>query len=255
MKIIFTLFSLIILFSPISAQTAETVKSGRKKQSLSSVPVIVSDREGHYIPNLKKEDFSVYRNGVKQEIAFLETYDEPLSVALLLDTSGSTEDVVKRIKSAARDFVKLLNPQDKCLLATFDNQVKILNSFTSDPSTLKKSIGKIKSAQLGGTLLYNAVEQVTRNAFAGVEGRKVVVLLTDGKDFGSVVGKDELLDQFEESDILIYSVFYRTGAVYSGAAWPMRKRLPMTCWKKTRRCVRCWASCRPTRRAATRPPS
>lgn len=218
MKLIFALFSLIVLLLPLRSQTAEPVKSGRKKQSPVSVSIIVSDREGHYIPGLKKEDFSLYQGGVKQEITSLDTYDEPLNVALLLDTSGSTEDVVKRIKSAARDFVKLLNPQDKCLLATFDNQVKILNSFTSDPSTLKKSIGKIKSAPLGGTLLYNAVEQVTRNAFAGVEGRKVVVLLTDGKDFGSVVGKDELLDQFEESDVLIYSVFYRTGAVYTNAA-------------------------------------
>ncbi len=216
MKFVFTLLFLTLLTLPFGA-SAQTKKSGRDA-SLVRAPVIVSDREGHYIPGLKKEDFSVYRDGVKQNIAFFATYDEPLNVALLLDTSGSTEEVVKRIKSAARDFVKLLNPQDKCLLATFDNQVKILNSFTSDPSTLKKSIGKIKSAQLGGTLMYNAVEQITQKAFAGVEGRKVVVLLTDGKDFGSVVGKDELLEQFEESDVLIYSVFYRTGAVYTNAA-------------------------------------
>ncbi len=214
MKIIFTF--LFLMFSSLLVQTAaQTNNSGRiAKKDKTSVraPVIVSDREGHYIPNLKKEDFSIYQNGEMQNVTFFSTYDEPLNVALLLDTSGSTEDVIKKIKSAAKDFIGLLNPQDKCLVATFDNQVKILNTFTSDAATLKNSVNKIKSAQLGGTLMYNAVEQVTRRYFADVKGRKVVVLLTDGKDFGSVVTKDDLVNQFEESDILIYTVFYRTGA-------------------------------------------
>ena len=212
MKIIFALFSLTLLLVPARAQT------DKKDVTLVSGPVIVSDREGRYIPGLKKEDFTIYRNGVKQNITFFATYDEPLNVALLLDTSGSTEEVSKKIKSAAKDFVQLLNPQDKCLLATFDNQVKILNPFTSDRRTLKKSLDKIKSSALGGTLMYNAVEQITQNSFAGVEGRKVVVLLTDGVDFGSAVTKDELLGQFEESDILIYTVFYRTSAISGNPA-------------------------------------
>ncbi len=209
MRIVFILFCLVAFVFTVQAQTVETDK---KDVSLTGVPVIVSDREGHYIPGLKKEDFSVYEDGVKREITFLETFDEPISVALLIDTSGSIEDAAKRIKSAAKDFVGLLNPQDKCLIATFDNQVKILNPFTSDKKTLENSLDKIKSSMLGGTLMYNAVEQVTQKSFADVQGRKVVILLTDGKDFGSVVTKDELLNQFEESDILIYSIFYRTGA-------------------------------------------
>ena len=212
MKIILVTIAAMFLTLTIQAQNAESDKVGRKDKSAVSVPVIVSDREGHYIPGLKKEDFSVFQDGVKQNITFFATVDEPLNIALLLDTSGSTEDVLKRIKSAAKDFISLLNPQDKCLVATFDNQVKILNSFTSERGTLKKSLDKIKSSNLGGTLMYNAVEQVTQKSFADVQGRKVVVILTDGVDFGSVVTKDELLNQFEESDILIYSVFYRTGA-------------------------------------------
>lgn len=209
MKIISALILFLLLTLPIRAQIAE---SDKKDKSSVSIPVIVSDREGHYIPGLKKEDFSIFQDGVKQEITFFATYDEPLNIALLLDTSGSTEDVARKIKSAAKDFVQLLNPQDKCLIATFDNEVKILNPFTSDGAVLKNSLNKIKSAQLGGTLMYNAVRQVTQNYFADVQGRKVVVILTDGKDFGSVVTKEELLDQFEESDILIYTIFYRTGA-------------------------------------------
>lgn len=215
MKSVFILFFLLAWVVSIQAQTAETDK---KDQSLISLSVVVSDREGRYIPDLKKEDFTVYQNGAKREIKLLETYNEPINIALLLDTSGSIEDVAKKIKSAAKDFVGLLNPQDKCLIATFDNQVKILNSFTSDQKILENSLDKIASSKLGGTLMYNAVSQTTRQSFAAVEGRKVVVILTDGKDFGSVVTKQELLDQFEESDVLIYSVFYKTGAIYTAPA-------------------------------------
>jgi len=214
MKIIIVLLSLMLFALPVElhSQTAKPDKIKTTDKTLVSVPVVVSDREGHYIPGLKKEDFTVFQDGVKQNIAFFATYDEPVNIALLLDTSGSTDEVLEEIKDAAKDFIELLNPNDKCLVATFDSQVKILNPFTSNHRTLKKSLDKIKSAEIGGTMVYRAVEQVTQNSFAGVSGRKVIVLLTDGKDFGSAVTKEELLGQLEESDVLIYTVFYKTGA-------------------------------------------
>ena len=217
MKIIIALLFLMLLTLPneLHSQTAEPDKIQKMNKTLVSVPVIVSDREGHYIPGLKKENFTVYQDGVKQNIAFFATYDEPLNIALLLDTSGSTENVSKEIKNAAKDFIKLLNPKDQCLIATFDSQVKILNPLTANHQTLKNSLDKIKSADLGGTLMFRAVEQVAQNSFVNVQGRKVIVLLTDGKDFGSAVTKDELLSQLEESDILIYTVFYKTGAGFN----------------------------------------
>lgn len=220
MKIFTALLSLMLLILPIElhCQTAEPDEFKKTDKTLVSVPVVVSDREGHYIPGLKREDFTVYQDGVKQNIAFFATYDEPLNIALLLDTSGSTENVLKEIKAAARDFIGLLNPKDKCLVATFDSQVKVLNQFASEHQTLKNSVDKIRSAEIGGTLMYRAVEQLVQNQFANVQGRKVIVLLTDGKDFGSAVTKGELLSQLEESDVLIYTVFYKTGAGFNQPA-------------------------------------
>ncbi len=217
MKIILTLLALMLLILPINlqAQITEPDKIQRTNRTLVSVPVTVSDREGHYIAGLKEEDFTVYQDGVKQNITFFETYDEPLNIALLLDTSGSTENVLKEIKAAAGDFINLLNRNDQCLVATFDSQVKILNPLTANRQTLKNSLDKIRSAEIGGTLMYRAVEQFLQNTFANVQGRKVIVLLTDGKDFGSAVTKDELLNQLEESDVLIYTVFYKTGAGFN----------------------------------------
>jgi VWFA-related protein len=213
MKVIFALLSLVFLSLSIKlhAQITDPAKIQQKDKTLVSVPVTVSDREGHYISGLKKQDFTVYEDGVKQNIAFFATYDEPLSIALLLDTSGSTQDALEKIKGAARDFIELLNPNDQCLIVTFDSQIKILSPFTSDQQTLKNSLDKVQTAEQDGTILHNAVEQIAQKSFANVEGRKVIVLLSDGKDFGSSITKNQLLNQLEESDVLIYTILYKTG--------------------------------------------
>jgi VWFA-related protein len=214
MKIIFALLILMVLTVPkeLYAQISESDKNQESKKTLVSVPVAVSDREGHYIPGLKKDDFTIYEDGIKQKITFFATYDEPLNVALLLDTSGSTKDSLPEIKNAAADFIELLNPEDRCLVATFDSKVTILNSFTSNPKTLKNALDKAQTAREDGSVLYRAIEQLSQQAFNNVEGRKVIVLLTDGKDFGSSIAKDKLLSQLEEADVLIYTIFYKTGA-------------------------------------------
>jgi len=215
MKIISAILFLMLLTLPahLLSQTSQPdskVQKGGK--TLVSVPVTVSDREGRYISGLKKEDFNVFEDGARQNIAFFATEDEPLSVALVLDTSGSTRDVLDKIKGAARDFIELLNPNDRCQIATFDSQVRILNPFASDKQTLLSSLEKARTATEDGTVMFRAVEQVARQSFADIQGRKVIVLLSDGKDFGSPVTKDELLSLLEELDVMIYTVFYQTGA-------------------------------------------
>ncbi|MDQ3181320.1 MAG: VWA domain-containing protein [Acidobacteriota bacterium] len=214
MKFIFTLLFSMVLILPnrLHAQAVEPGKVQKTKKSTVSVPVSVSDREGHYISGLKKEDFTLYEDGVEQKITFFATYDEPLNIALLLDTSISTKDTLDKIKDAAEDFIKLMNPNDQCLIATFDSQVNILNPFTSNQQTLRSSLGKARSATQDGTIIYRAVEQIAQKSFDNVQGRKVIVLLSDGKDLGSSVTKYELMNLLEESDVLIYTVFYKTGA-------------------------------------------
>lgn len=214
MKIIFALLFSIVLVTPIElhAQVTEPDKIQKTKNSLVSVPVSVSDREGHYISGLKKEDFTLYQDGIEQKITFFATYDEPLTIALLLDTSVSTKDTLVKIKDAAKDFIELLNPNDQCLIATFDSQVNILNPFTSNQQTLKSSLDKARTASQDGTVIYRAVEQIIQTSFDNIQGRKVIVLLSDGKDLGSSVTKYKLSEMLEESDVLIYTIFYKTGA-------------------------------------------
>lgn len=215
----FSLFLVLLLISPSYGQNAEFTKTSKDNKILISIQVSVSDREGRYISGLKKDDFTIFQDGKKQNVSLFETFEEPLSVALLLDTSGSTQgEALEKIKDAARDFIGLLNPKDQCMIATFDSDLNILSSFTSDESDLKKAVEKIQTAPKDGTILHRAVSQTIQNSFSKVSGRKVIVLLSDGKDFGSNVTKTDVLNQLEESDVMIYSIFYQTGAGFTKIA-------------------------------------
>jgi len=186
---------------------------GQSDRTFVSVPVSVSDREGRYISGLEKDDFVIYQDGKEQKVTFFATEDEPVSVALLIDTSESTKAVLTDIRQAAKDFVELLNKNDRCMVATFDSEVKVLEPFTTDREMLGKSIENIQSGEKEGTVVFNAVDRLAREYFPKMQGRKVIILLSDGKDFGSSVSKRDLFSQLEESDVMIYSIFYQTGRV------------------------------------------
>ncbi|MEO8073320.1 MAG: VWA domain-containing protein [Acidobacteriota bacterium] len=220
MKIIFALFLLMFLILPgrVKAQNAESETNRETSKSFVSVPVTVSDRENHYILDLKKEDFTIYQDGVKQKTIFFSAYNEPLKIVLLLDTSKSTRNVIGKIKDAAKEFVDSLKKNDQCQVATFDSQVNVINSFTSDHQAIKNSLDRIKINNYGATLLYNAVNQIVQNSFKDTKGRKVIIVLTDGNDFGSSLTKDEFLNRLEESDILIYSIFFKSDKDFNVSA-------------------------------------
>ena len=186
---------------------------GQSDKTFVSVPVSVSDREGRYIPGLEKDDFRILLDGKEQKISFFATEDEPVSIALLIDTSASTKGVLPQIREAANDFINLLNKNDNCMIATFDSAVNILSPFTSDREALEKSLDKIQTGEREGTVVFNAVDKIAREHFVKLSGRKVIVLLSDGKDFGSTIAKSDLFSRLEESDVIIYSIFYQTGRV------------------------------------------
>ncbi len=178
--------------------------------TLVSVPVIVTDRQGRYIPGLKGSDFTLYEDRVKQPIVFFADTEEPVNVALLLDTSMSATLALDDIKNAARDFVKQLRPQDRAMIASFDGDTIALCELTSNHRTLERAIADAHIGERIGTKLRDAVTAVMKEEFRTVKGRKAIVLLTDGKDHGSVVSEQALLDSATEADTLIYSVFYRS---------------------------------------------
>jgi VWFA-related protein len=176
--------------------------------TLVTVPVVASDKNGNYIPDLKKEDFTISEDGVNQEIAFFAAVKEPFNVVLMLDMSASTGDEHREIQKAARDFVDQLEPADRVKVISFDDQVRDLGDFTSDRTALKQEIDATKPGQ--GTKLYDAVH-VALAALARIEGRKAVVLFTDGVDMQSdTYASDDNLKELEESGVIFYPIRYDT---------------------------------------------
>src|SRR5882724_4157865 len=111
----------ILLIAPSRNAQDDVLKLGA---TLVNVPVVVSDRQGRYISGLKKDDFTVYQDGVKQKISVFATDQEPLNIALLIDTSRSTHDVLGNIKKSAIEFIKHLRPQDKATVVSCDHEIK-----------------------------------------------------------------------------------------------------------------------------------
>jgi VWFA-related protein len=206
--------------STVSGQSAtETIKVNTR---LVSVPVVVSDRNGRYLPNLKASDFSISQDGVPQTIEFFAATDEPITLAVLIDTSHSTRSVLSDLKDSAMALVKLLRPNDRAMVVTFDYDTHILSPLTSDHERLKNAIRSAEIPEIPGTTLRDATHQTIERSFAGIKGRKALIVLTDGKDARSRISSDDLLYALQETDTLVYTIMFKTGP--GGLQGPLRGR-------------------------------
>ncbi|MCD9187401.1 MAG: VWA domain-containing protein [Pyrinomonadaceae bacterium] len=177
--------------------------------NLVTIPVSVFDRNGLYIPNLRRTDFKIFEDGKEQEIAYFGTSEKPFTVVLLLDTSPSTEYKIDEIRQAAIAFVDQLKAQDSVMVIEFDANVHVLTEATNDRQRIYKAIQEADFG--GGTSLYDAVDFSLRKRLSKVEGRKAIVLFTDGVDTtSSKAGYDSTLRDAEESDSLIFPIYYNT---------------------------------------------
>ena len=188
----------------------------RVDTTLVSIPVSVMDRDGKYIPNLRKEDFRIWEDGVEQRVAYFASTEKPFTVALVLDTSGSVRFRMEEIQDAAIAFVNQLRADDKVMVASFDDHIRIFPA-TNDHARLRD---EIQQTRLGsGTKLYDAMHQVM-NELNRIEGRKAIVLFTDGVDTTSKHSTYEsTVSEAEELDALIYPVEFDTYSDMDGG-WP-----------------------------------
>ncbi len=177
--------------------------------NLVTVPVSVFDRNGLYIADLDKENFKIFEDGKEQQIEFFATSDMPVTVALLIDISPSTSFKIDEIQNAAIAFVDQLNPQDKVMVIEFDRSYRILTDPTTDRQRIYKAIRKANFGD--GTSLYDTVDYTLRKAMRRVEGRKAIVLFTDGVDTTSSRSNyDRSVNEAEESESIIFPIYYNT---------------------------------------------
>ena len=184
----------------------DTIKS---ETNLITIPVSVFDRNGLYIPGLRQTDFKIFEDGVEQEIAYFGAQDKPFTVALLLDVSPSTAYKIEEIREAARSFVDKLGPNDKVIVIDFDHSVNVRTEPTNDRDKIYSALKKAKFGD--GTSLYNAVDEALRKQLGRIQGRKAVVLFTDGVDTTSRKNTyDGTVNFAEESDSLVFPIYYNT---------------------------------------------
>ena len=206
---------------PASAQRPQE-QTQKPKDDIISVDVnlvdllvSVADRKGKFITSLKKEDFRIYEDDKLQTITnFSSETDLPLTIALLVDTSGSIRDKLRFEQEAAIEFFysTLRRSKDKALVISFDSGVDLLQDFTDNPETLAEAVRKIRAG--GGTSLYDAVYLAASEKLSREQGRKVMILITDGDDNSSRTTLQETLEMAQKHNVAIYGISTNSAAYF-----------------------------------------
>ena len=177
---------------------------------LVTTPVSVLDRQGRFIAGLKQRDFKLFENDIPQKITYFQSSEQPFTVVLMIDTSPSTRYKIDDIHWAAITFLNQLRPQDKVMVVSFDQRVRL---WTPEPTADRKELyTAIYKTNFGsGTSLYEAVSAVASLEQMKATGRKAMVLFTDGVDTTSrMASLQSTVEQTEEIDALIYPIRYDT---------------------------------------------
>lgn len=175
----------------------------------------VTDKRGKFITNLKKEDFRVAEDNRAQVITNFSTEtDLPLTIALLVDVSGSIRDKLRFEQEAAIEFFysTLQRGKDKALVIAFDSAPEVLQDFTDNPETLADAVRKIRAG--GGTAVYDAVYLAVERTLAGQGGRKVLILISDGDDNSSRLSLTETLEVAQRNEVTVYTISTNSAAYF-----------------------------------------
>lgn len=209
-------FAIVLLGIAVAVTAAQEVETIKTDTNLVTVPVIATSINGLYISDLRKEEFRISEDGVAHEIAFFGKVAQPFHVILMLDTSASTKDNLRKIQNAAFVFVQQLQPSDRVKIISFDDEVRDLNEFTSDRETLKAAINSARSGN--GTKVYDAFE-LALNTVRRIQGRKAIVLFSDGMDWHSDNATfDGTLRNLDEEGVIVYPIRYETRATTEAIA-------------------------------------
>jgi Ca-activated chloride channel homolog len=175
------------------------------RSSTRIVPVVatVLDADGRLVPNLEQDEFTILDNGKPQEIAFFQNDVQPFTVVVMLDKSGSMTANLKILDQAAEQFLLRLLPADKGQVGAFSDKIQLSGTFTNDRDDL---IGALRDLQFGNpTRLYDAIDE-SMEALKAVEGRKVVLVFTDGDDTSSRLGFGDVLDRARDEEVMVYAI-------------------------------------------------
>jgi VWFA-related protein len=196
----------------VSAQEPQT--KIRTEVGLVNIVLTAIDNDGRPVPDLKANDFQVFDNKQPQKIDYFSDLSKgsevPLTIALLIDTSGSVKDKLEYEKTTAAEFFKdILRPKkDLALIIQFDSEVNLVQDFTQNYNDLLNGLESLRAGN--STSLYDAIYLAAEEKLKHETGRKVMVVITDGEDNSSKVRKEEAIESAQRSDVLIYGIGVQT---------------------------------------------
>jgi Ca-activated chloride channel family protein len=175
------------------------------RSSTRVVPVFttVTDAQGRLVPALEQSEFSIIDNGKPQDITFFQNDVQPFTAVVMMDFSASMTANLDRLKDASEQFILRLLPEDRAQVGAFSDKIQFSGEFTADRDDL---IFALNDLQFGNpTRLYDAINE-SMAMLKGVDGRKVVVVFTDGDDTASRVGMGDVLDRARDEEVMVYAI-------------------------------------------------
>lgn len=175
----------------------------RASTQIVSLFATVTDGQNRLVPDLERGDFQVLDNDKPQELVVFENENQPITVVVMLDTSGSMTSSIALLKQAAEQFVLRLLPEDKASVGAFNDKIELSAEFTNNRDTL---ITDLRDLDFGnGTRLYDGIAEGL-DQLRGVPGRKVVLVFTDGDDTSSRISRGKILERARLEEVMVYAI-------------------------------------------------
>jgi Ca-activated chloride channel family protein len=175
----------------------------RSATQVVSLLVTVTDGQRRLVPDLEQSDFEVFDNDRPQNIVLFENSVQPITVVVMLDTSGSMTGSIALLRQAAEQFILRLFPGDKAKVGAFNDKIEVSGSFTSNRDDL---IGDVKNLDYGNeTRLYDAIA-LSLDELKGIEGRRVVLVFTDGEDTSSRIRMGPVIERARVEEVMVYAI-------------------------------------------------
>jgi VWFA-related protein len=202
----------------------------RSGVELINVTTTVTDEDGRFVPNLGKDDFRVFDDNQPVEVTHFSSERVPVSLGILLDTSGSmTPDKMSSARGAIQRFIDLLGPEDEMFIYRFANFPELVQGWTKDRRLLSRAVDSTYAG--GGTALYDGVADALPLAQSGRNRKKALVVISDGNDTGSSTSPTDLKVMIRQSEVLVYAIgvdgrLSETMVRGGGGSYPPRVPIP-----------------------------
>jgi Ca-activated chloride channel family protein len=191
--------AMLALGVPLAAQQP----TFRASTQVVSLFATVTDAQNRLVPELTRDDFQVFDNDKLQQLLVFQSENQPITVVVMLDTSGSMTASIALLKAAAEQFIMRLLPEDKAAVGAFNDKIELSSHFSNDRDAL---VTDVKDLDYGnGTRLYDALNE-SLNQLRGVDGRRVILVFTDGDDTSSRVGRGTVMDRARADEVMIYAI-------------------------------------------------